>query len=164
MKSLADINDMRQDEEHEYRYEVYDSPSAKVWQIAEDSPTTLCTGQNQEGKWVISIFSDFSSSSIAHETRHGGQFARGEMGIDENGQICGYGVRKEVDAYRAQIGWDGFVKLYLIQTGYSFPIPQKFNKTYQINDNIVNHIATEPLSMLPLYPPSQLSLKIWLSH
>lgn len=99
--------------------------------------------------------------TVAHEVRHGGQVARGEMSYDNMGNPQKYGVRKEVDAYKAQWGWDGFLKVYGLN---NVNIPGVLKPSYHgINSGFVNSI-TDGLSLTPLYPPMGYSIKLWNNH
>ncbi|GHE72278.1 hypothetical protein GCM10011340_30660 [Roseivirga thermotolerans] len=64
-------------------------------------PVTYRTGENQ-----ITMFMDKKTNF--HEPRHGGQIARGEYDIDQQGNISsGYGASHEISAYRAQYALRG---------------------------------------------------------
>ena len=99
---------------------------------------------------------------MAHEIRHGGQIARREMYYDENGIIQNYGVMKEVDAYRAQWAWLGFLRLSIILPNN---IPMIKTPSYEeINSDFVNRIGKEYLSQELLYPPSFINEEVWNIH
>ena len=99
-KSLRDIRDMRRDKDNSY---VFESASKN-----DNKPETKRTGSNE-----ITIFTDNFSKQI-HEVRHGGQIARGEYDIASMGGIIQgkgtFGTSKEVDAYKAQYAYDGFIQ------------------------------------------------------
>lgn len=50
------------------------------------------------------MFTERNMGSRLHETRHGGQNARGEFNITTG---ANYGVADEIAAYRAQYSWSG---------------------------------------------------------
>ena len=89
-KSVQDIRDMR--------------ASTKVFKFASVSknggkPETKQTGDNE-----ITLFVEGNISNQIHESRHGGQIARGEFDVATG---KGFGISKEVDAYRAQFSFNG---------------------------------------------------------
>ena len=91
-KSAQDIRDMRNDPDTEYRFVKSNTPEIRA---AEE--------KNNNGDEVIAIcYNNFETR--LHESRHGGQHARGEM---DAAFFYGYGVMDEVDAYRAQYSWSG---------------------------------------------------------
>ena len=101
--SKSDISDMRSNESTEFRY---GKASDKNNEAGRGNPATLPTGTNDAGHNVITMFSD--KSTQFHETRHGGQVARGEYGFDQNrNPTAGYGLDSEVSACRAQYAFDG---------------------------------------------------------
>jgi len=97
-KTLNDVGDMRKDDKNKY---VFASASQN-----DKKPETKRTGSDE-----ITIFTDNFSKQI-HEVRHGGQIARGEYDVSTNGTLLKgtFGASKEVDAYRAQYGYDGFIQ------------------------------------------------------
>ena len=150
-----DIKDMRNDTKHEFRFE---STSAE-----EPGPATKSGGTNANGDQIINMYSHLEKldGTTAHEARHGGQVARREMFYDNMGNPQNYGVMKEVDAYKAQWGWDGFLKVYGLNNAN---IPEALKPSYHgINPGFVNSI-TEGLSLTPLYPPMGYSIKLWNNH
>ena len=136
-KTLKDIADMRNDEKNEYRFE-----------LNKDKPGT--TGKEEGGRQVITMYSNLErmDGTVAHEVRHGGQVARGEMFWDNMGNPQKYGVRKEVDAYRAQWGWDGY--LTVLSDISEFPKEYTAQSYFDIDKDFVNSIM-EKLDYL--YPP-----------
>lgn len=150
-----DIQDMRNDPQHEFRFE---STS-----IDEPYPSTEFGGINAEGDPIINMYSPIEklNGSTAHAVRHGGQVARGEMLFDNMGNPQQYGVMKEVDAYKAQWGWDGFINVFCLDKA---SIPRLCKPNYHnINPIFVNSI-TDGLSTMPLYPPTGYNLKLWNTH
>ena len=97
-KTLSDVGDMRKDDKNKY---VFASASQN-----DNKPETKRTGSGE-----ITIFTDNFSKQI-HEARHGGQIARDEYDVSTSGTIIKgtFGASKEVDAYRAQYGYDGFIQ------------------------------------------------------
>jgi RHS repeat-associated protein len=94
-KSVQDIRDMR--------------ASTKVFKFASVSkndgkPETKQTGDNE-----ITLFVEGNISNQIHESRHGGQIARGEFDVT-TGE--GFGIPKEIDAYRAQFSFNGRLDYY----------------------------------------------------
>jgi len=101
--------------------------------------------------------------SKLHETRHGGQNARGEFDIKTGAK---YGVADEVSAYRAQYSWKGKLDyvpftnfnagnnmMNFLQNGIS---AFKVNVTNinQINPTMVNSLVDNPgLNQVLIYPP-----------
>ena len=91
-KSQDDIKDMREDQSTFYSFKRGNEAETKRTKSDE-----------------ITIFSH-SKGSLIHEIRHGGQLARKEYSIDETGKSSStFGASKEVDAYRAQMGFDGTI-------------------------------------------------------
>ena len=138
-KTLQDIADMRNDKNYEYRFES--APNNK--------PETVCTIEEGKNK-VVTMYSNLGAldGTTAHEARHGGQIARGEMFYDEMGNPQNYGVRKEVDAYRAQWGWDGSLNVFSDIMG----IPQNYHvKGYIDIDKVLVNSIIEGSTYL--YPP-----------
>ena len=99
--SAQDIRDMRSDSSTEYRYANVGSKEAKSLGIV--GPSTLGTGQNNKGDNVVSMFTEKNVGNQLHETRHGGQNARGEI----NAVTQSSSIAAEVSAYRAQYSWSG---------------------------------------------------------
>jgi RHS repeat-associated protein len=120
--------------------------------------------------------SDFGG--VLHETRHGGDVARGTL-TNSN-----YGVQDEVSAYRAQYSWNGTLNYrtadYLQKNPMLAPafkslgqgvIPiSSVNNINQITPNLVNNIGTElnvkvgsviNRAWIPLYPPRKIDLNHW---
>ena len=95
-KSAQDIRDMSGDKTTEYRYA---NASNKNNPAGTGNPATIPTGINSKGHNVVTMYSDGVGSRI-HESRHGGQIARGEQNFD---------INSEVSAYRAQYAYDGYL-------------------------------------------------------
>ena len=130
-KTLQDIADMRNDEKNEYRFE-----------LDKNKPGT--TGKEEkDGHQVITMYSNLETldETVAHEVRHGGQVARGEMSYDNMGNPQKYEVRKEVDAYRAQWGWLGSPLGIPIDDG-KYPMPVPANANYlDITNKLIKSIT-----------------------
>jgi hypothetical protein len=91
---------MRKDKNNRYIYaKAKDNPNSGV-------PQTVRTGTNE----ITMYYDDFYK--LIHETRHGGQIARGEFDINVKGNVIkgSFGVSKEIDAYRAQYSYDGIIE------------------------------------------------------
>ncbi len=152
-----DIQGMRADESREYRFETV--PGAQ-------GGDTYCAGTNNKGHQIITMssatFDKLNGLSI-HEVRHGGQIARGEWFY--NGKTPeNYGVMKEVDAYKAQWAWDGYLYLYGWKTYENgLRLPGVLRPSYnEINPRFVNSITNDRYE--PTYPPIGLDIMIWNNH
>lgn len=97
-KTLGDVSDMRKDDKNKY---VFAHASQN-----DNKPETKRTGSGE-----ITIFTDNFSKQI-HEARHGGDSQGGEYDVSTTGTLIKgtLGASKEVDAYRAQYGYDGFIQ------------------------------------------------------
>jgi len=168
-QSAQDVRDMRNDKSTEYKYEKLDSKEAKTLGVA--GPSSAFTGQNSKGDNVVTMFTENNMGNKIHETRHGGQNARGEFNIVTGAK---YGVADEVSAYRSQYSWDGSLKfidvnknptqaeiLNSLQTG-SNPLMNTINSINLINANFVNSLV-DP-GFVPIYPPTGIPLNIWNSN
>ena len=152
-KTLQDVKDMRNDKKYEYRFEQAQEDGCKIEYAVEKG-----------GNKVITMFSDIKNmdGTVAHEARHGGQVARGEMFYNPTGNPQNYGVKKEVDAYKAQWGWDGYLRIYGISASNN--LPGILNPNYdEINPTFVNSI-TAGLTYTLVYPPQNYNMKIWNNH
>ncbi len=164
-QSAQDIKDMRNDTSTEYRYGKVNSKEAKSLNVV--GPTTMANGQNKKGDDVVSIFTEGNMGSKLHETRHGGQNARGEFDIKTGAK---YGVADEVSAYRAQYSWKGSLDYIpftnfntqanltkLLTQGISgFKV--NVNNINQINPTMVNSLVDNPgLNQILIYPPKDAS-------
>ena len=160
-QSAQDVRDMRNDASTEYRYGSLNSSEAKALNLA--GPATLSTGQNAKGDDVISIFTEKNMGSQLHETRHGGQNARGEFDVKTG---ANYGVADEVSAYRAQYSWDGKLQympftnfnagnnMMQLMTQGTQSFIQNITNINQITPNFVNSLVDNPgLMQILIYPP-----------
>ena len=157
-KTLNDIQDMRKDSEHEFRF-----GQASLDENGNLAPETSYGGENTKGHPIVNMLSNIDNIDeiTAHETRHGGQVARKEILIDTNGQWLNYGVRKEIDAYRAQWGWKGHLQLYVLFDGQQFGYPKSITSYYDINGQLINTIVSNPLNPKLQYPPLMLNKRVW---
>jgi RHS repeat-associated protein len=168
-QSAQDVRNMRDDQSTEYKYARFDGKEGKSLGLV--GPSTTLTGQNSNGDNVVTMFTESNMGNQLHETRHGGQNARGEYNI---GTGAGYGVADEVSAYRAQYSWNGSLKfidvnktptqaeiLNSIQGG-SNPLMNTINTINKINANFVNSLV-DP-GFVPIYPPTSIPLNVWNSN
>ncbi|MCL1943932.1 MAG: hypothetical protein FWF54_10350 [Candidatus Azobacteroides sp.] len=103
--SKSDISDMRKNESVEFRYA---NASDKNNPAGKSNPVTAPDGTNAAGHNVIAIYTEGNAGSKIHESRHGGQIARGEYSFDKKGNPSdGYNVNSEISAYRAQYAYNG---------------------------------------------------------
>ena len=77
-------------------------------------------GTTQKGDVVTMAYN--STGTQVHESRHGGQNARGEL---NNVTGANYGVADEVSAYRAQYSYDGVFRY----NSHNFDQTTPFNRT-----------------------------------
>ena len=137
-KSIQDIKDMRDDANTEYLYKYADH--AEIY------------GDNIDSQNVVFIyFEDFETQ--VHESRHGGQHARGEANMLTKNR---YGVADEVDAYRAQYAWLGTYGCYKSVDGKLSPVT--ITNIKMIDTDFVNTMSN---GLALLYPPAGMSLKDW---
>ena len=157
-KTLNDIQDMRNDSEHEFRFGQASTDENGIL-----APETSYGGKNEKGHSIINMFSDIDNinETTVHETRHGGQIARKELLVDANGSWQNYGVQKEIDAYRAQWGWNGVLQLYVLFEGQQFGYQKSITDYYGINRQLINSIVSHPLNPHLLYPPLNLDKRVW---
>jgi RHS repeat-associated protein len=161
-QSKGDIANMRSDAKTEYRYGNLDSKEAKSLNLS--GPSTLSTGTNSKGDGVVTMFTESNMGSQLHETRHGGQNARGEFNISTS---ANYGVADEVSAYRAQYSWDGKLEfrdqptpeimLQRFKAGQD-PVKSIINNIGQINSAAVNSMVDPGFK--PIYPPRDAAGKL----
>jgi hypothetical protein len=162
-QSAQDVRDMRNDQSTEYKYGKFDRKEGKALELV--GPSTTLTGQNGKGDNVVTMFTEKNMGNQIHETRHGGQNARGEFNVATG---ANYGVADEVSAYRAQYSWDGQLQ-YRDQPSEQIMLQRMMggqNPTIGIIKNINQVNATIVNSMLdpgfiPIYPPPSIPLKIW---
>lgn len=168
-QSAQDIRDMKADQTTQYKYGKLGSDDAKALSL--NGPSTLLTGQNSKGDNVVTMFTEKNMGSKLHESRHGGQNARGEYNI-ETGQ--NYGVADEISAYRAQYSWKGTLSfidvnktptqsqiLSSLQSGTN-PLMSTLTTINSITPNFVNGLV-DP-GFVPIYPPASIPLSTWNSN
>ncbi len=102
-KTKDDYQKMLDDQFIEYRFyscELNNGKQETRFACDENGARIL----NGNGDPILEMFCNFrEAGSVFHESRHGGQFARGEVGYDDdNRQVTGFGIAQEVDAYKAQ--------------------------------------------------------------
>ena len=154
-KTLDDVQKMREDEEREYRFKLSPTDS-------KESPSTQYVGNNADGHQVILMTSNSEqiNDALFHEIRHGGQIARSELLLDAEGGWLNYGVRKEIDAYKAQ--WGRYRRLILPINDGSHVLPEaKSINYYGINKAMVHSITENLLSNDYVYPPKDYSKQLW---
>lgn len=156
--TLDDIQKMFDDKKNEYKYSIIEEGGA---------PAAQFTGKNEEKNLdVITMFVENTMESKIHESRHGGQHARGELNI-VTGE--GYGVNDEISAYRAQYSWNKnlqYVDLNVSDMVLSNrakagqdPGKGRVININQIHKTFVNKLV-DPGQRL-IYPPSSIPLNIW---
>lgn len=154
-KTLDDVQKMREDEEREYRFKLSPTDS-------KESPSTQYVGNNTDGHQVILMTSNSEQINdvLFHEIRHGGQIARSELLLDAEGWWLNYGVRKEIDAYKAQWGRYGTLSLLLQQT---WPFPTRETIEYSgINVEMVESIVEKVTDGYDyVYPPKNYCKQLW---
>lgn len=154
-KTLDDIQKMREDKEREYQFGL----NPEKDNVA---PSTQCTGINADGHQVILMTSNSEqiNDALFHEVRHGGQIARSELLLDAEGTWLNYGVRKEIDAYKAQWGRYGTLSLLLQQT---WPFPTRETIEYSgINVEMVESIVEKVTDGYDyVYPPKNYCKQLW---
>ena len=146
---------MREDKEREYQFGL----NPEKDNVA---PSTQCTGINADGHQVILMTSNSEqiNDALFHEVRHGGQIARGELLLDAYGNWINYGVRKEVDAYKAQ--WGRYRRLILPINDGSHVLPEvKSINYYGINKTMIHSITEDMLFNNYVYPPKNYSKQLW---
>ena len=92
-QSKQDITDMREKKGVFFNFK---SSSDDLNPAGVGNPTIDGIGTNQ-----VTMYVDDNMGSKLHESRHGGDVARGTLTNDN------YGVHHEVSAYRAQYSWSG---------------------------------------------------------
>ena len=104
--SKSDISDMRGNQEIEFRYA---KASSKSNPAGKNHPVAWATAIDGEGQLkVVTMYTEGNMGNQLHESRHGGQIARGEYSFEQNKKpTAGFGIGSEVSAYRAQYSYDG---------------------------------------------------------
>jgi RHS repeat-associated protein len=152
-KSRADIADMRNDKNNEYKFDNASNNN--------NNPETKRTGINE-----VTIYTDDDAKQI-HENRHGGQIARGEYDIDSSGNVTKgiFGASKEIDAYKAQFSFEGKIEYipyidfnnqpnvlnFTLKGVNSFK--QTISSMGQINNAFLQKLVDNPgINQTPIYP------------
>ena len=154
-QSKSDIADMRGNKDTEFRYA---SANDKSNPSGVGNPTTTSTGENQ-----VTMFVGNTGNAV-HESRHGGDMARGTL------TNTTYGVQDEVSAYKAQYSFDGTLNYLSTQTPSSTvlmqriqagqnPLVETITDIKQITPAAVNSMA-DP-GIIPIYPPKGISIEQW---
>ena len=135
-QTIQDIDDMIADNDHDYKFQKVDKNEGNETYATDEKNIVVCYN---------------SIGTKAHESRHGGQIARGKMKVQKNDNgsytLTNYTVDKEVDAYRAQVAIDGGLTTYsykkymdYLRGGYKLLTPDLF---YRISADEVNQITED---------------------
>ena len=118
---------MRNDNDFKYEYTKYTSKPVG---------SEVKEKMNKKNHQVY-VMNAFTIEDMIHESRHGGDNARGEK----------YGIKSEIEAYKAQFGYSGQIEYYtnhILQfvaidncVGLS---PSKITDYYSINTYFINNI------------------------
>ena len=167
-QSIVDISDMRNHRGVNYQYINVNDRSNPA---GRGNPTIEGVGTND-----IKMYVGKDVGIQLHESRHGGDVARGALTIET------YGVNDEITAYQAQYAYSGnfsYIPANALDNaavrsawgiiGMAAVIPVSINNTQQINANMVNNIGTVttgprgqmPLHPVPLYPPLGIGRQHW---
>lgn len=138
-KSVQDIRDMRNDNDTEYRY------------VSTLSVLESKSDDNGNSEVIYLHFQNVHTQ--IHESKHGGQHARGEIDLVTK---QGYGVRDEIDAYRAQYSWFG-----KLQYQTSFLLIDTITEIGKVDSDFVHAIFEDGHA---LYPPEGMHLKDWYNN
>ena len=133
-KTLDDIQRMRADKSTIYSYKITSSKDAQKRSI--NGPTTMNVGKNKKDKDLIHMYYD-SEGTLIHESRHGGDMARGTLAKDKSN----YGVSHEISAYRAQYAFEGYINLK--NNFLEGSIPEKPNTYYYKFQNGIENINSQ---------------------
>jgi RHS repeat-associated protein len=173
--SLDDIVQMRNNPDYVFYYSGVTSETGQAFGIK--GPTTI-PGTTDDGRNAILMFIEIDNlvSTSIHESRHGGDVARGDLRFNDTG---GYTVNHEVSAYKAQYSYNGVLR-YLdadknptsqdivraLQTNTN-PLASEIYNINNINANVVNSMSDPGTHFQKLYPPKNSSgvaiipLNIW---
>lgn len=169
-QSATDIANMRSDTKREFRFMKATDGRPQTTPISEDGN-------------VIGIHTNGTLGSMIHESRHGGQIAREEMGFekDEHGNWVPdsrYGVNDEISAYRAEYSYKGKLRfteyvrvndierdlkiILQVKGDLNAPI-KKVNAINQINRGLVNSMGDGKTIGVqdPTYPKQFVKPKEW---
>ena len=144
IQSMLDIVFMMYDKTKEYEYS-YDN----------DKNGIKISRKNALGHDVITMYVEKDSKGIkVHESRHGGQVARGELNLSTIPGEFNYNINHEISAYKAQFSIDGEIYYnikYPSNNGILFP--QKIKTIKDINEEFIKSIHEKNLKgeIVPLY-------------
>ena len=121
------------------------------------------------GTSLVTMYVDDDMGSVLHESRHGGDVARGDLKYEN------YGVSHEVSAYKAQYAWDGILKFHDFPTQEEMILRmienrdlniRVINSIYNIDSDMVKQIRyyNENHIPCPLYPPQGINEKDFYSR
>ena len=127
LMTISDLNSMKQDEVRQYTFDFsYNNNNQEETIVDEMNPN------------LIKIYYQiYNIGSWAHEIRHGGQIARGELYVDYSNYSCEH----EVSAYRAQYANGGSFEVSVILPELANIImPIKVRSLKTIDCNFINRI------------------------
>jgi hypothetical protein len=160
-ESVADIRWMKSNTKVEFRYASANSknnPAGVGAPVTTETGTDPVTGATNQ----VTMFVGNTGNKI-HESRHGGDAARGTLDVSPNS--INYGVNDEVSAYKAQYSYDGKLSYreYLdpdalgamIRNGISV---EQVNKDLIRTKNNINQITPQVVNSIAdgLFPVQQL--------
>jgi hypothetical protein len=149
-QSRNDISDMRANVDIEFRYASANSQQGDM----KGKPCTKETGTDAQGNTNQVTMYVQNMGNKVHESRHGGDAARGTLDVSPN--LSNYGVSDEVSAYRAQYSYDGNLKykeygdprsmLILMQRGMTMDemnkgLTHKITNISQIVPGVINSMT-----------------------
>ena len=145
IQSMLDIVFMMYDKTKEYEYS-YEN----------DKNGIIISRKNTLGHDVITMYVEKDEKGIkVHESRHGGQVARGELNLGTTSGEFNYNINHEISAYKAQFSVDGVI-LYNIKytsNGIDNLFPQKIRTIKDIDEKFIKSIHEEISNgvIVPLY-------------
>lgn len=156
-QSKEDIHWMRANTKTEFRYASANSQEGKD----KGKPNTPIPSAGDQK--VITMFVEKGNmGNILHESRHGGDIARGSLTANN------YGVQDEISAYQAQYSWSGKlefrdlptsdVMMQRVKTGQD-PSTAIINNFNQIDANTINSMVDPGFEKI--YPPAGISQYQW---
>ncbi len=150
-QTAQDIRDMRDDANTMYRYAEVGSSDANV--LGAEGPQAIKFGRTGEGHDVVYMVTESNMGNRIHESRHGGQHARGELDV---GNPNTYRSSHEISAYRAQYAYTGRIDyvpgkenwsdagiMKYMQQGLS-PFRQRITNINQINNHFLKSLVDNP--------------------
>ena len=144
-QSSQDIQDMRANEDTQFRYANTNGKEAKSLGI-KGKPVTVGTGTNDKGDNVVTMFTGSKTGQKLHETRHGGQHSRGEINAITQSHGA-QGLDTEVSAYRAQFAWDGNLRY----------MTHNFDQTNIISRTLLNAQKVVPGTLININSMNQIN-------